>query len=78
MNIIKIPYSFEVGQEIAVQIKGVTNDRVYQCAARIIEIHGHIAKAEYRQPWSRPHDRIRVDHFDLRHCKLIKRRKVKT
>lgn len=65
---------YAIGDEIHITIKGVTNDREYNSAGKILSITGNYAKVRYRQPWARPHNCMREMMVDLRACKKIKRR----
>ena len=68
------PPSYAIGDEIHLVITGVTNERTYQSAGKIVSITGNYAKVRYRQPWARPHNCMSETMVDLRNCKKIKRR----
>ena len=63
------------GDDISIEIKGVTNNRRYKSAAEIICIYPpHFAKVRYKQPWGRRDNGWRETIVDLRISKKIKRR----
>jgi Tfp pilus assembly protein PilZ len=75
MNLIETAQDWKIGQEVAMEVKGVTNERVYKVAGEIVSIHGNYAQVRYPQPWSR---KMRVGVVDLRTCRRIKRRRPRT
>ena len=66
--------NWQLGDEIHMTIRGVTNNRTYHSSGEIIRIEGNLAKVQFRQPWARWWNCMRTNWVDLRNCSKIKRR----